>query len=210
VFATLRLAEQLGAETVTLSGPDVAAPLLEYARSRNVTRIVIGKPSGPLWRRLISGSILDSLVQDSGDIDIYAISGDTAQQAPAFFPVRRMNRRREDYLFALITVAATTILSRLLLPLFAPTNLAMIYLLGVLAVALRGARGPAFLASLLSVAAFDFFCVPPYLTFAVSDYEYVLTFIVMLSVALIVSNLTVYTKQQAKSAIEREARTTAL
>jgi two-component system, OmpR family, sensor histidine kinase KdpD len=210
VLATLRLAEQLGAETVMLSGPNVTTPLLEYARSRNVSRIVIGKPSGPLWKRLLYGSILDELIQGSGDIDIYAISGDTARPPPTVSPMRRITNRRKDYVVALITVGLTTILCRFLLPVLTPTNLAMIYLLGVVFVALRGARGPALLASLLGVAAFDFFCVPPYLTFAVSDYEYVLTFIVMFIVALIVSNLTVYTKQQAKAAIEREARTNAL
>src|SRR5207249_1267411 len=74
----------------------------------------------------------------------------------------------------------------------------------------RHGRGPSLLASLLSVAAFDFFFVPPYWTFAVSDSEYLLTFAVMLLVALVISGLTVRMRQQAEAARERERRTAAL
>ena len=69
----------------------------------------------------------------------------------------------------------------------APTNLAMIYLGGVVAVAMRCSRRISVIVSFVSVAAFDFFCVPPYLTFAVSDYQYVFTFAGMLVVALVIS-----------------------
>ena len=86
----------------------------------------------------------------------------------------------------------------------------MVYLLGLVAVAMRCSRRPAVLASILSVAAFDFFCVPPYYTFAVSDYEYVVTFAVMLVVALVISTLTVRIRMQAAHAVDREARTEAL
>ena len=86
----------------------------------------------------------------------------------------------------------------------------MFYLLGVVAIAMRSSRRVALFASVLSVAAFDFFCVPPYLTFAVSDYEYVVTFAVMLAVAVIISSLTVHIRMQAAHAVDREARTQAL
>jgi len=92
----------------------------------------------------------------------------------------------------------------------APTNLVMFYLLGVVAVAMRSSRRTAFFASFLSVAAFDFFCVPPYLTFAVSTTKYLVTFVVMLLVALVISTLTVRTRMQAAHAIDREAQTHAL
>ena len=76
VLSSLRLAEQLGAETVTLNGTNIAESLLRYARSRNVSKIVIGKQSGPLWKRLLRGSVLDDLIAASGEIEIYAISGE--------------------------------------------------------------------------------------------------------------------------------------
>jgi two-component system sensor histidine kinase KdpD len=86
----------------------------------------------------------------------------------------------------------------------------MVYLLGVVVVATRFGRGPAIMASVLSVAAFDFFYVQPYLTFAVSDTQYLVTFAVMLLVALVISTLTVRLRQQAEAARQRERRTASL
>ncbi len=84
VVQTLRLAEQLGAETATLSGHDVAAEVLTYARRRNVTRIVLGKPARPRWREVLFGSVVNELVRRSGDIDVYVITGEReGPQAPA-------------------------------------------------------------------------------------------------------------------------------
>src|SRR5499426_1683437 len=73
---TLRLAEQLGAEAVTLSGPTMSEEILAYARARNVSKIVIGKPARSLWKRILLGSIVDALVRGSGEIDIYVVSGE--------------------------------------------------------------------------------------------------------------------------------------
>ena len=95
-------------------------------------------------------------------------------------------------------------------PVLHPVNLIMVYLLGVVAIAVRSSRRVALLASCLSVAAFDFFCVPPYLTFAVDDYEYLVTFAVMLAVAVLISSLTIRIRLLAMHAAEREARTQAL
>ena len=95
-------------------------------------------------------------------------------------------------------------------PYFALSNLIMVYLLGVIVVATRYGRGPSLLASVLSVAAFDFFFVPPYFTFAVSDTQYLVTFAVMLVVALVISSLAVRIRAQAESARERERRIAAL
>ena len=91
-----------------------------------------------------------------------------------------------------------------------PVNLVMFYLLGIVAIAMRSSRRVAFLSCLISVAVFDFFCVPPYFTFAVSDYEYILTFAVMLVVAITISTLTIRIRMQAAHAVDRETRTQAL
>src|SRR5262245_4489957 len=76
VVQAFRLAEQLGAETVTLTGQDVATEVLAYARRRNVTRIVLGKPAQPRWRETFFGSVVNELVRQSGDIDVYVITGE--------------------------------------------------------------------------------------------------------------------------------------
>ena len=87
---TLRMAEQLGAETVTLTGQSISEELLAFARTRNVTKIVIGKPRRPLWRRLLFGSIADALIRGSGEIDIHVISG---EGEPAHAPRSRVQER---------------------------------------------------------------------------------------------------------------------
>ena len=113
-------------------------------------------------------------------------------------------------ILAVAIITAATLASVLLRDTLAPTNLAMIYLAGVVAIAMLCSRWISVAASFLSVAAFDFFCVPPYLTFAVSDYQYVFTFGGMLAVALVISAQTARLREHATQAALREARTEAL
>jgi two-component system sensor histidine kinase KdpD len=207
---TLRLAEQLGGETVTLSGGNEVEEILAYARRRNVTKLVVGKPAEPRWRTLAHGSFVERLVRGSGEIDVYVISG-KSEEVDARQPMSgRAGSRWPAYGVALVTVAICTILAELLAERLALANLIMVYLLGVLVVALRAGRGPAAVSSVLSVAAFDFFFVPPHYTFAVGDTQYVLTFGVMLAVALVISGLAARVRDQAESARARERRTAAL
>ncbi|MEK7700816.1 MAG: DUF4118 domain-containing protein, partial [candidate division NC10 bacterium] len=114
------------------------------------------------------------------------------------------------YAQAVGTVAAATGLSWLMFPFVDPANLIMTYLLGIVVIATRYGRGPSVVASVASVAAFDFFFVPPYLTFVVADTPYVLTFAVMLVVGLVISGLTLRIRRQAEAARQREQRTAAL
>ena len=210
VTQTLRLAESLGAETVTLSGPTMSDEILAYARERNVSKIVIGKPARSLWKRIVLGSIVDALVRGSGEIDIHVVSG---EGAPA--PVRplRVQPHAPDwaaYGLAVAVVAGCTGIAWLMFPHVSLSNLIMVYLLGVVGVATRTSRGPTVLASVLSVVIFDFFFVPPYLSFAVSDSEHLITFFVMLVVALVTSGLTVRIRAQVAAARQRERRIAAL
>ena len=84
----LNLAEQLGAETVTLGGEDMAEEIVKYAQSKNVTKIVIGKTGEPRWRELIGSSIVSKVLRRSGDIDVYVIRGqkDPADESKAQHP----------------------------------------------------------------------------------------------------------------------------
>ncbi len=210
VAETLRLAERLGAETVTLSGQRVSEEILAHARARNVSKIIVGKPAGPLWKRILLGSIVDNLVRGSGDIDVYVISGEEAPHLPFVAPARPRRRDWPAYVRATAIVALCTAAAWLMFPYFELANIVMVYLLGVVGVAARSTRGPSVLASILSVAAFDFFFVRPYYSFAVSDTQYFVTFAVMLVVALVISGLTVRIRAQAVSARQRERRTAAL
>jgi two-component system sensor histidine kinase KdpD len=107
-------------------------------------------------------------------------------------------------------VAAGTGLSALVHHFFSPANLVMIYLLTVVVSAIYLGRGPSFLAAILSVLAFDFFFVPPSLTLAVSDTEYLLTFGALLVVGLVISTLTVRAREQAQAASRRATQTAEL
>ncbi len=207
----LRLAEQLGAETVTLSGQRMSEEILAFARARNVTKIIVGKPTRQLWKRLLLGSVVDALVEGSGDIDINVVSGEPEDTAPVA-PVRRLARPVDwmAYGRAVAIVAVTTGAAWSMFRFFELSSLIMVYLLGIVVVATRHGRGPSLLASVLSVAAFDFFFVPPYFTFAVSDVRYVFTFVVMLAVGFVISGLTVRVRAQASAARDREQRTAVL
>ena len=93
---------------------------------------------------------------------------------------------------------------------FEPSNLIMVYLLGVVVTATRWGRWPSLLAALLSVAAFDFFFVPPYFSFAVAETQYLVVFAVMAIVAILISALTATIREQAEVSRQRERRTSAL
>ncbi|MFD3166862.1 DUF4118 domain-containing protein [Herpetosiphon sp. NSE202] len=211
VTATLRLAESLGAQIVTLGGINPGEEILRYARQRNVSKIVVGKPAQPRWRELLFGSIVDQLIRQSGEIDVYVISGehDDTYSAQAQ-PSQQSKPAKINYVKSIGIIGLCTIVAQGIFPHLELSNLIMLYLLGVTWVAARYGRGPAICASLLSVAAFDFFFVQPYLTFAVSDVQYLLTFLVMLVVALTISTLTVQIQAQAETARQRERRTAAL
>jgi two-component system sensor histidine kinase KdpD len=210
VVHTLRLAEQLGAETVTLSGQSVSEELLTYARTRNVSKIVVGKPLRPRWREVVFGSVVDELARNTDDIDVYVISGERDDSRPPSTRLQEQRSDSSDYGWVLAVVVGCTALGWLLYPFLEKANLVMVYLLGVTLVAMRRGRLAAIMASVLSVAAFDFFFVSPHLSFAVSDLEYLVTFAVMLLVALTISTLTVRLRQQAAVARYRERRTAAL
>jgi two-component system, OmpR family, sensor histidine kinase KdpD len=210
VAQTMRLAEQLGAETHTLTGQRMSDEILAFARARNVSKIVVGKPARALWQRIAMGSIVDTLVQGSGEIDVYVISGDRDDSRP--LPSRPWQRKTDwiPYTYTLAVVAICTGIAWAMFPYFAFSNLVMVYLLGVIVVATRWGRGPSVAASLLSVASIDFFFVPPYFTFAVTDTQYFITFSIMLIVAVVIGSLAAQIRAQAESARERERRMAAL
>jgi two-component system sensor histidine kinase KdpD len=237
VARVLRLAEDLGAKVVTLPGTSVAEAALAYARQHNITKIVAGRPLRPRWRELLRGSTADELLRQSGAIDIYLISGEEAARPAQRWAGLRLPEHLARYARSTLLVTAATVVGFLLdpalsldkwnllvrfletgvrspFPLREPvieqTNLVMLYLVAVVVSALNWGRGPAILASVLSVVSFDFLFVTPYLTFAVSDTQYVLTFIGLLVVGVVMSTLAARAREQAEAAQRREAETAQL
>jgi two-component system sensor histidine kinase KdpD len=218
----LKLAADLGAETVTLDGADAVQTLVAYARMRNVSKLIAGGSSTGGWRRVVAQPVGERLARCARDIDVTLIGagptreGQNAQSAqrgaPSFAAALGGGERStpKNYLYALAICAGITALATSLLPHVAVVNLVMLYLLGVIFGATRLGRGPGVLLSSLGVAAFDFFLVPPRLSFAVSDAQYLLTFAVMLLTSLTISHLTSSLQRQARIATQRERRTSAM
>jgi len=209
----LRLAESLGAEAVTLDGPTAAAALLQYARTRNATRIVVGERKRRGWQRLLRPSTVDELVARADGVDVSIIAARQPQEPPRTTSARRLQPqdiRWDRYGWAAGIAALCTAIAWPMAGAFELTNIVMIYLLGVTVAGLRLGRGPSILASVLGVAAFDFFFVPPQFTFAVSDVQYALTFLVMLVVSLTIATLMSNVRQQTRVAGARERRTALL
>ena len=73
VLRILRLAEQLGAETVALSAPDMSSAIIKLSKERNITKIVMGKPTRRGWKRLLLGSVVDVLISDAHNINLYLL-----------------------------------------------------------------------------------------------------------------------------------------
>ncbi len=207
----MRLAESLGAQTATLTGRKASEEILNYARQRNISKIIVGKPTHPRWKDKLLGSPLDEIIRGSGDIEIYVITGDAAEASakPAIM-ARPAKAGPKEWLWSLGTVAACTGLGRIISPYFDRTDVAMLYLLGIVVTSTRTGRWPALTATLLSVAAFDFFFVPPYLTFAVNDLRFIATFGVMFVVANVLTGLTLQIREQADASRKRERSTAAL
>jgi two-component system, OmpR family, sensor histidine kinase KdpD len=213
ILRALELTEQLGGRAVTLNGQSVAEEIVAYARAHNVTRIVLGTTKRPRWRELFQGSLLDGLVRASDGIELLVITGDEEDGTqPRVAPGRTQSSPRDYFVAAAIAVIPTAIgvTLRRAGATVPPIDAAMLYLLAVVVAATRFRRGPALVASLVGIASFDFFFVHPFYTFSVSDIRYVLTFAVMLVVALVMGNLTGRVRSQAEAAREREQRTSAL
>lgn len=214
--ALLKLSESLGAETVTLDGPSAVEALLEYAATRRATRVIVGAPKRKGLRAWWRPSTATELARRAKGFDVITIApGETSEardarsRASRDADVRQPIRWRR-YAAALAISAVCTVLAQLMYGYFELANLVMVYLLGVTATGLRFGRGPSVLAAVVNVAAFDFFFVPPRFTFAVSDVQYLVTFGVMLTIALTIATLMANVRRQTRVAGARERRTAML
>ena len=208
---TLQLAEELGARTRSLTGRNIPEAVITYAKTHNVTKIIVGKPIRPHWRELFSGSIVDQIIYASGDIDVYVINDQPVKKIIRINPrIGVPHKPFWRYLLAAGLVTISTLIALVVRGRLEPANLVMLYLVSTVFSAIYLGQGPALLTSVLGVLAFDFFLVPPYYTLAVADTQYLITFSGLFLVSLVISTLTARTRKQAESAIQREAHTSAL
>jgi len=210
VIDYLRLAEQLGAETATLTGRDIAEEIVRFARARDITRIIAGKPGRSRLKSFLQGSPVDRLVRIAKEIDTEIVAGDSGEPVNTPYRIRPQEFPWSDYGTGLLFLALATGLCFLMYGYFDLSNLIMVYLLAVLVTAIECGRGPAIAVSLLSVLAFDFFFVPPRFSFTVDDAQYIVTFIVMFAVALAISHLTGLMRKQTQTARLQERQASAM
>ncbi len=219
-IAWLRLAEALGAETVTLGGHHAGQEIYNYAQTRNVTRVLLGPSNRPPWRRLLKPTTFDYLVARVKGIDVTVVKTTQASialrnpfiaRSAAYLAAPPSGKRRwPAYVFAVLAVAVATALGWVARPLLNDANVAMIYLLAIALVSLRFGRGASAAASAASVLAYNFFFVEPIYTLNVADGQYLITFAVLMTVGLLIGWLMSSVRMQARVAGHRERRTALL
>ncbi|MCX5711851.1 MAG: sensor histidine kinase KdpD [Candidatus Omnitrophica bacterium] len=203
----MRIAEKLGAHVATLSGNEIADTLISYARSKNITKIIVGKPEKPRWREFVFGSVIDKLARNCQEIDLYLLSGEAQGQPVQIPPQTIAPFSWKNLPWTVGIVVFCTLVDWALSGHLSSVNLIMIYLIGVTWIAFRYGRRMSMIASFLSVLAFDYFFVPPYFSFAVASFEYIFTFAVMFAVAFMIAHLTGRLKRQTITMRRREDRT---
>ena len=202
----LKLAQELGATVATPAAPEAAPALVRYAREHNLSRLVIGRTQRRWpWQH----SPAERIAALADDLDVIQVALPAAARggaAPEPAAPTRGELPWRGYAAAVAACALTALLATPLLGVLDLTNIVMIFLLAMVGVGLVYGRGPAVAAAFLGVALFDFFFVPPRFSFAVSDVQYLVTFSVMLLVALVIGQLTGGLKIQAEAATAREHR----
>lgn len=211
VREAFRLADELGMTTVRLCGHDAVQEVLTYARRNDFNLLMVGKPLKPRWREWLQGSFVDELVRRSGEIDVHVITGESPGARPEVTHARPVSwGTRRGHTESLVAVIVASLLCWPVSSTIDPTNLAMAYLLAIAWVASRFSPAEAVSVSIVSVLAFDLLWVPPQGTFAVSDTQYVITFLVMLVVGLLISSLSLKLRRESRETADRERRASAL
>ena len=211
---TLRLAEALGGEAVTLPSGErrIAEDVIGYAQANNVTQIIIGKSTRTRWFEILHGSVVHDLVRRSGNISVHVIAGDVIAGKP--IPKKSTRPAERDEAFdprpfgaALAAVAVALALAKFIGAAIGPANSDLVFLTAVVAVAVRFGLGPSLFASVVSALVYNFFFLPPIYTFNVTDPHNLTAFGFFTLVAVIVSSVAARGRTQTVAAMER-ARTT--
>jgi two-component system sensor histidine kinase KdpD len=209
VADTMRLAQRLGAESVTLPGRDIAQSILDYARKNNVTQIVVGKSERARWFEILRGSVVRDLMRESGDISITAVYAHGDVVAPkSVKTVRKADAWLwRHYSWSALAVAVTIGVAWLFNAAVAHVlgSVGMLFLVPVLLSAVSFGLRPALFTAFVSVMSYNFFFLPPLYTFTIADPNNWVSFAVLLLVAVTAGNLAARVRVQADLAAARAA-----
>jgi two-component system sensor histidine kinase KdpD len=201
----MNLAESLGAETQTLTGSDLPAELLRFAKFENVTQIVIGRSHGGFFAELLRRSLPQELLRRTQDIAIHVVTRQAEANTRPVVPRQSWQFKLEPlpFLYATLAVAAALGIGEVLTSLTPIPNLSMLFLVAVLLVAVSFGVWPAIYASGLSFLIYNFFFIPPLYTFTIAEPYELLALVIFLIVAVITSTLAGRVREQATVAASR-------
>ncbi|WP_377829449.1 DUF4118 domain-containing protein [Bradyrhizobium lupini] len=207
---TLRLAESLGGEALTIPGVGrrLADDVVNFAQGNNVTQIVIGKSTRSLWFEMTRGSVVHDLVRRAGNISVHVIPGDEfTNEPPPKTAVQTATRSDpfdgRPYLKAVGITALGLAAAVAIKPYFGIENVDLMFLTAVVTVAVRYGLWPSLLASVAASLAYNFFFLPPVYTFTITDPTNVAAFFFFMLIAFVVSNVAGRVRTQADAAIGR-------
>ncbi len=212
LMKNMRLAQELGAEVITVYNEDVAAGLLQVARENNVTQIVVGKPGAGRVRRLFAGeTLVEKLIRTSGQIDIHVVRGDTDKAAPAP-AIRRPHPQSAvgEYGLSLMAIGSAVAILFALSRQINYLAVAMFLLFAVTLLSLRLGRGPVLAAATLSALLWDFLFIPPRYTFTIARVEDLLILGLYFLIAMVTGTLTAEIRRKEEIVRLREQRAVAL
>jgi two-component system, OmpR family, sensor histidine kinase KdpD len=214
---TLRLAEALGGEAITIpSGArSIADDVINFAHANNVTQIIIGKSTRSRWFEILHGSVVHELVRSSGNISVHVIAGEHLAAEPV--PKKTVRTAEEirpfdaiPYVAAIIAVAVALGIDELIKPIVGIENVDLVFMTAIVAVAVRYGLLPSLCASVVASLCYNFFFLPPIYTFTITDPTNVAAFLIFIVMAVLVSNVAARVRMQAMTAIERARTTEAL
>ncbi len=214
---TLRLAEKLQGEAVTLPGASIAEALLDYSRANNVTQIVVGKSGRTHWFELIHGSVVNELVRGSGNITVHVIAGEHLIRDP--IPKKTVKTRESaefdgwDVVPYIATVAAVILalgFALVLQPFIGIESSDLVFLVAVIGIAYKYGLWPSMAAAVYSMICYRFFLLEPLYQTSLTDVKNFAALGFFFFTAFVVSNLTAKARAQAQTARNRAATTEAL
>jgi two-component system sensor histidine kinase KdpD len=210
---TLRLAQVLGGDPVTIPGADrIAAAVVAYAHANNITQIIVGKSSRSRWFEILHGSVVHDLVRRSGHISVHVIAGEEISGEPAAGKGRGGAHGLAPfdpwpYLVSFLAVAGALVVGQLIHPWLGIENVDLVLLTAIVAVAVRFGLWPSLLASVAASLGYNFFFMDPLYTFTIADPTNVAAFVFFILMAVLISNVAARVRMQAVAAVGR-ARTT--
>src|SRR3974390_1800274 len=212
---TLRLAMNLGGETVTIPGGArrVADDVIAYARANNITQIVIGKSNRSGWFEILHGSVVHDLVRRAGSISVHVIAGEELEEDRISKKTVRTAPQAFDpwpYILSVVAVAVSLGIAEIVEPFFGLENVVLVFMTGIVAIAARFGLWPSILASVVASLCYNFFFLPPIYTFTIADPNNALAFFFFIVMAIIVSNVAARVREQAVTAMARARTTEAL